>query len=72
MKIDFSSFDRSRNEVVIATIIILAIIALFASLTVWGIQMSEQELQNKNTYARCKTAGGEMGYSKCYKNGKEI
>nr|DAP05217.1 MAG TPA: hypothetical protein [Caudoviricetes sp.] len=25
-----------------------------------------------NTYARCKSAGGEMGYSKCYKNGKEI
>ena len=22
--------------------------------------------------ARCKTVGGEMGYSKCYKNGKEI
>lgn len=22
--------------------------------------------------ARCKTAGGQMGYSKCYKDGKEI
>lgn len=72
MKTDFSSFDRSWSDVVIATIITLAIIALFALLTVWGIQMHEQELQNKNTYARCKTAGGEMGYSKCYKDGKEI
>lgn len=29
-------------------------------------------VQNVNTEARCKTVGGEMGYSKCYKNGKEI
>nr|DAE05955.1 MAG TPA: hypothetical protein [Myoviridae sp. ctNYa18] len=34
--------------------------------------MSEQEIENNNTYARCKSAGGEMGYSKCYKDGKEI
>lgn len=72
MKTDFSSFYRGRGDVVIATIITLAIIALFALLTTWVIQMHEQELQNKNTYARCKTAGGEMGYSKCYKNGKEV
>lgn len=39
---------------------------------VWVVQMSEQEIENSNTYARCKSAGGEMGYSKCYKNGKEI
>ena len=29
-------------------------------------------VQNMNTEARCKTVGGEMGYSKCYKDGKEI
>lgn len=29
-------------------------------------------VQNMNTEARCKTVGGEMGYSKCFKNGKEI
>lgn len=38
----------------------------------WVLQMSEQEIENGNTYARCKSAGGEMGYSKCFKNGKEI
>lgn len=38
----------------------------------WVFQMSEEEVQNMNTRARCKSAGGEMGYSKCYKNGKEI
>ena len=39
---------------------------------VWVLQVSEQEIENMNTEARCKSAGGEMGYSKCYKNGKEI
>lgn len=43
---------------------------------VWVLQMSKQiskqEIENKNTEARCKTVGGEMGYSKCYKNGKEV
>ena len=39
---------------------------------VWVLQMSEQEIENMNTKARCKTVSGEMGYSKCYKDGKEI
>ena len=39
---------------------------------VWVFQMSDQELQNMNTGARCESAGGKMGYSKCYKDGKEI
>ena len=39
---------------------------------VWVIQMSEQEMESMNTEARCKSVGGKMGYSKCYKNGKEI
>lgn len=72
MKTDFSSFDRSWSDVVIVAIITLAVTALFALLIAWGAQMSEQELQNMDTKARCKTAGGEMGYSKCFKNGKEI
>ncbi len=55
----------------IIIVIILPIVILFL-FTVWQFQMSEQEVQNKNTEARCKTVGGEMGYSKCFKNGKEI
>ena len=43
-----------------------------APLIVWAAQMSEQEIENMNTGARCESAGGKMGYSKCYKNGKEI
>lgn len=41
-------------------------------LVVWEFQMNKQEIENMNTEARCKTVGGQMGYSKCYKNGKEI
>ena len=35
------------------------------------VDMSEDR-QRTETKARCKTVGGEMGYSKCYKDGKEI
>lgn len=55
----------------IIIVIILPIVILFL-FTVWQLQMNEQDIQNKNTEARCKTVGGEIGYSKCYKNGKEI
>ena len=64
--------NRSWSDIAIVAIITLAIAALFAPLIVWVAQMSEQEIENMNTEARCKTVGGKMGYSKCYKNGKEI
>jgi hypothetical protein len=55
----------------ILVVIFLPVVVLFL-LTVWQLQMFEEEAQNKNTEARCKTVGGQMGYSKCYKNGKEV
>lgn len=69
MKKTKSNIDWSN--VVAFTIPVLVLVAgcLFI---VWVVQMSEQEIQNINTQARCKTVGGKMGYSKCYKNGKEI
>lgn len=72
MKTDFSSSNSSWNDIVFVAIITLAIAALFTLLIAWQFQMSEQELQNRNTEARCKSAGGEMGYSKCFKDGREI
>ena len=59
-------------EAGIIVVMALPVIAALAMLIAWTLQMSEQEIQNMNTEARCKTVGGEMGYSKCYKNGKEI
>lgn len=53
-------------------VLIISIIVFLHWAAVWEFQMSEQEAQNKNTEARCKTVGGQMGYSKCYKGGKEI
>jgi len=72
VKTDFNSSNNSWSDIAISAIITLVIATLFALFIAWGFQMSEQELQNMNTEARCKTAGGEMGYSKCFKDGKEI
>lgn len=66
---------KSKIDWVLVGIIVavsLPIIATGSLLVVWDFQMNEQEIQNKNTEARCKTVGGEMGYSKCYKDGREI
>lgn len=57
----------------IAVFIIPTLVAVAGCLLIaWQFKMSKQEIENMNTEARCKTAGGQMGYSKCYKNGKEI
>lgn len=53
-------------------VLIISIIVFLHWAAVWEDQMSEREAQYTNTKARCKTVGGEMGYSKCYKDGKEI
>nr|DAS60195.1 MAG TPA: chitin synthase regulator [Caudoviricetes sp.] len=66
-----TKFDIDWSLVGIIVVIILPVVILFL-ITVWQLQMFEEEAQNKNTEARCKTVGGEMGYSKCFKNGKEI
>lgn len=57
---------------VVAFIIPTLVVVAGCLFIAWMLQMSEQELQNMNTEARCKTVGGEMGYSKCFKDGKEI
>lgn len=53
-------------------VLIISIIVFLHWAAVWEDRMSEREAQYTNTKARCKTVGGEMGYSKCYKDGKEI
>lgn len=66
---------KSKIDLVLvgaAVVVILSIIATGYLILVLAPQMYEQEIENMNTEARCKTAGGRMGYSKCYKDGKEI
>lgn len=52
-----------------AFIMMILIIAVGSLVIAWLSQDSER---SRNIGARCKSLGGEMGYSKCYKNGKEI
>lgn len=64
-----SKIDWSNVAAFIVPTLVLVAGCLFLA---WVFQIFEQELQNMNTEARCKTVGGEMGYSKCFKDGKEI
>lgn len=72
MKTDFSPSNNSWKDVAIVAIIALAIIVFFVLLGKFAQEAANQLSENENTYARCKSIGGEMGYSKCYKSGKEI
>ncbi len=67
-----TKFNIRWIEAGIIVVMALPVIAALAMLIVLQFQSFEQETQNKNTEARCKTVGGQMGYSKCYKNGKEV
>lgn len=53
-------------------VIVLGVCVLIISIIVFLHWAAVWEDQYTNTKARCKTVGGEMGYSKCYKDGKEI
>lgn len=64
MKTDSSSSNSSWSDV--------AIIAFFVLSVKCADRFSNQLNEKDNAYARCKSVGGELGYSKCYKNGKEI
>lgn len=53
----------------VAFIMMILVIAVVSLVIPWLLQDTER---SRNIEARCKSLGGEMGYSKCYKNGKEI
>lgn len=72
MKTDFSLSNNSWRNIAIVAIITLAIAVFLVLLCKFAQEYVNQLSEIDNTYARCKSAGGEMGYSKCYKNGKEI
>ena len=54
---------------VVAYIMMILAIAVGSLVIPWLLQDVEH---SRNIEARCKSLGGEMGYSKCYKNGKEV
>lgn len=49
-------------------IFVVGIIGIIA----FNVWVSTEERQISDTEARCKSLGGERGYLKCYKNGKEV
>lgn len=65
-----TKFNIDWSSIGILVVIFLPVVVLFL-FSAWQLQMFE-EAQNKNIEARCKAVGGQMGYSKCYKDGKEI
>lgn len=54
---------------VVAYIMMILAIAVGSLVIPWMLQDVEH---SRNVEARCKSLGGQMGYSKCYKDGKEI
>ena len=54
---------------VVAYIIMILTIAVGCLVISWMLQDTEY---SRNIEARCKSLGGEWGYSKCYKDGKEV
>lgn len=54
----------------VAVFIMMILTIAVGSLVIsWMLQDTER---SRNVEARCKSLGGEMGYSKCYKDGREI
>lgn len=53
-------------------VLIAAIVVGFVLIGWITIVDTSEGRQITETKARCKTIGGEMGYLKCYKNGKEV
>lgn len=70
MKTDYGLSDKAAI-LIVASIVVVGIIFVVA-VTMWASSMSKQSIENTNTEARCESAGGKMGYSKCYKHGREI
>ena len=62
--------DNLPNILEIALIIIT--IGGFALIIFLTVISSNEERQAMDIKARCESVGGKMGYSKCYKDGKEI
>lgn len=65
-------YKLSKVEVLILATEVLIAISCAVFLIFVAISDVINDRQVRDVKARCKTVGGEMGYSKCYKNGKEI
>lgn len=65
-------YKLSKTETFLEIVLIAVIVVGFVLIGWITIVDISEDRQITETKARCKTAGGQMGYSKCYKDGKEI
>ena len=65
-------YKLSKVEALILATEVLIFISCAVALIIFGVIDMVNDRQVRDIKACCKTVGGEMGYSKCYKNGKEI
>ena len=65
-------YKLSKTEMILEIVLIAAIVVGFVLIGWITIVDMSEDRQRTETKARCKTVGGQMGYSKCYKDGKEI
>lgn len=65
-------YKLSKTEMFLEIVLIAAIVVGFVLIGWITIVDMSEDRQRTETKARCKTVGGQMGYSKCYKDGKEI
>lgn len=65
-------YKLSKTETFLEIVLIAAIVVGFVLMGWITIVDMSEDRQITETKARCKTIGGEMGYLKCYKNGKEV
>lgn len=65
-------YKLSKTEMFLEIVLIAVIVVSFVLIGWITIVDMSEDRQITETKARCKTIGGEMGYSKCYKNGKEV
>ena len=65
-------YKLSKAEVLILATEVLIAISCVVALIILGVSDMVNDSQIQDVKARCKTVGGEMGYSKCFKDGREV
>lgn len=65
-------YKLSKTDMFLEIVLIVVSVVGFVLIGWITIVDMSEDRQITETKARCKSAGGEMGYSKCYKDGKEI
>lgn len=65
-------YKLSKTDMFLEIVLIVVSVVGFVLIGWITIVDMSEDRQITETKARCKTVDGQMGYSKCYKDGKEI